>query len=152
MSSSSSSSPPRHSAETWIPPRTPHSARVRDLPFRRTHRAPIAACGLVVQPGHPGRAAFDILDVCAEGLFLADEDLTLEREASVRIGLPAPPAVRSGHSSASAVWAWARVRWRGEKDGRRGVGVKLTFDDEAARRAWRRSVAQFMEARLAPTP
>lgn len=144
-----SSSPTQINPDTWIPPRTPRSAHMRNLPFRRSHRAPVYTNGSMIEPGHPGRACIEILDVCADGLFLADDEHALEREASVRIGLPL-----SIDSSQQPLWAWAKVRWRGEKHGRRGVGVKLSFDDECARRAWRRSVADFMQARLntaAPT-
>lgn len=123
------------------PPRTPARVRLEDLPFRRARRALIAGPamgGLIVSPGHPGRASIDLVDASDDGVFVADPERTLGHGSRVRIGLPSAPG------AGGLSWAWADVKWRGRKYGRDGVGLRLTFDRGTQAATWRQTVGTWL--------
>jgi len=109
-----------------------------DYPFRRDHRARVSAVAAVVHPGHPGRAEFNVLDLSGNGLFLADCESSLCNGSKVRVGLPSR---RTGES----VWGWADILWRGNKDGKPGVGAQLAFDSPAQANSWKEAVDEWVE-------
>ncbi len=105
--------------------------------FRRSRRARVEAKVSVVEPGHPGRADFEVLDVSEGGLFLAD-DAAFAQESSMRVGVTLAEGM--------TVWAWGQVRWRGLKDGIRGVGLALSFDGPELSVLWRDMVMRWVQA------
>jgi len=107
----------------------------KKTPFRRSRRTPSNSIARVVEPGHPGTAAYQVLDISHDGLFVADEQSSLSTSFALRIGLP------NSQRPHERVWAWGSVAWHGEKDGRRGVGISLSFDAPDAQRAWVNAVS-----------
>ncbi len=108
---------------------TQDTSREDTPPFRRAHRAAVSTEAELVDPGHPGRARFLVLDLSEDGLFVADELCTLSAGSRVRVGLPS-------YTGDVSVWAWGAVLWRGRKSGRSGVGVALSFDSPEVQAQW----------------